>query len=104
MSPPVLGGAGSWIFIGAFSCDSKPAGGGQLLKHCGAVSLSGGRQFIARVDTVHRAPGVGISLSLISSRVAPAGGAVPADAAPRVHADPLGYGPTAIPLLKPGAS
>jgi len=42
-----------WSFIGAFSCDNVPGGGGQPLKHCGATSLSGAWQSFARVCAKH---------------------------------------------------
>jgi len=40
-------------FIGAFSWDSVPGGGGQPLKHCGASSLSGTWHCFARLCAKH---------------------------------------------------
>ena len=45
---------GYWSENGAFSWDSRFAGGGQLLKHCGASSSSGVWQLAVRDWAKHR--------------------------------------------------
>ena len=89
--------------MGAFSCDSRLAGGGQLLKHCGSCSSSGVAQPSDRVCAKHCAAGLAIMVSLMSYRLAPAAGGTAGAAAPSVQLAPFGYIPVGTPLTKPGA-
>src|SRR5437773_1402625 len=58
----------------AFSCDSRLAGGGQLLKHWGWLSASGGMQLIVLTCASHVTAGFEIIVSLMSYTAAPAAG------------------------------
>src|SRR6266699_481794 len=90
--------------MAAFSCDSRPAGGGQLLKHCGSCSSSGVSQFLVRVWAKHRL--FGKSVLAVTEQIVSLGAAHVQPPVPPVRTTPdppLGYGPTGAPPLNPGA-
>jgi hypothetical protein len=77
-------------FIGAFSWDSVPGGGGQPLKHCGGSSLSGTWHCFARLDAKQGTVGERLLYARLQIDTPAAGHAQPSWPLTRVLLAPLG--------------